>query len=90
MYFNWCSGVPVAPVTAAAGLAAAEFTYAWVGVKGVDVGDLLPELARGPPDAVLHAVMTGHVAPARHAALRAKQFLEPFVAEGEYRVGGDH
>ncbi len=42
------SGLPVTAGVAAAGPAAAEFADAGVGVQGVDVGDLLPQVAGGP------------------------------------------
>ena len=53
------------------------------------MGHLFPELPGRPAHRVDDGVVLGHVTPAAMAAFRAKQFLQPFVAEDQNRIGMD-
>ena len=67
-----CSRLPIAAIVGAAGLPTAEFTHAWVGVKGIHMSHPLPEIPRCPAHCVLYAIMTDHMTPARGSALWAE------------------
>ena len=54
------------------------------------MGHLFPQFPWRPARAVNHTVDLGDVAPTARAALRAKQLLQPLIAEHKHRIGLDH
>jgi hypothetical protein len=76
--------------TALAGLAQAEFAYAWLAADRIHMGDLLPEISGGPAQAVAGAIVLDHVTPASGTTARAEQLLKPFVAEHKHGISPYH
>ena len=59
-------------------------------MQRIHFGHLLPELPGSPAHGMQHGIVVQHMAPAGRSTCNAEELLQPFIAEREHRLSGDH